>query len=128
MFILVTGPYVTRILQELGLATSCAMNNIPLEDFGGGHPDPNLTYAHELVEEVEKRQIDLGAASDGDGDRNMIVGKNKVFVNPSDSVAGKTDGSTHSVIASYAHLIPFFRKTGIKGLARSMPTSAALDR
>ena len=115
----VTGPYAKRILvDELGLPESFLMNYIPLEDFGGGHPDPNLTYAHELVERVEKENVDLGIASDGDGDRNMILGKG-CFVNPSDSVA---------VIASYAHIIPYFKKTGIKGLARSMPTSAAIDR
>ncbi|KAJ3211320.1 Phosphoglucomutase-2 [Dinochytrium kinnereticum] len=116
----VTGPYVKRIfIDELKLPASSAMNSVPLEDFGGGHPDPNLTYAHELVERVEKEGINFGAASDGDGDRNMIIGKG-VFVNPSDSVA---------VIASYAKAaIPYFQKTGIKGLARSMPTSASLDR
>ncbi|KAI8852697.1 putative PGM2-phosphoglucomutase [Chytridium lagenaria] len=83
----VTGPYVQKIfIDELKLPASSAMNTVPLEDFGGGHPDPNLTYAHELVERVEKEGIDFGAASDGDGDRNMIIGKG-VFVNPSDSVA-----------------------------------------
>jgi phosphoglucomutase len=115
----VTGPYAKRILvDELGLDLSSVMNFVPLEDFGGGHPDPNLTYAHELVERVEKEGIDFGAASDGDGDRNMIIGKG-CFVNPSDSVA---------VIASYAHTIPYFKKHGLKGLARSMPTSASIDR
>lgn len=115
----VTGPYSKRILvDELGLPISSIMNYVPLEDFGGGHPDPNLTYAHELVERVEKENIDFGAASDGDGDRNMIIGKS-CFVNPSDSVA---------VIASKADAIPYFKKTGIKGLARSMPTSQSIDR
>ncbi|CAJ0634619.1 11860_t:CDS:10 [Entrophospora sp. SA101] len=102
---------------ELGLPSSSTQNDTPLPDFGGGHPDPNLTYAHSLVERVEKENINFGAASDGDGDRNMIYGKN-AFVTPSDSVA---------VIAAHADSIPYFQKTGIKGLARSMPTSAALD-
>ncbi|KAJ3330883.1 Phosphoglucomutase-2 [Blyttiomyces sp. JEL0837] len=132
----VTGPYAKRILvDELGLPATSVMNFVPLPDFGehvakilrdptcsqytGGHPDPNLTYAHDLVERVEKEGISFGAASDGDGDRNMIIGKG-VFVNPSDSVA---------VIAHYAEeAIPYFKKTGIKGLARSMPTSASIDR
>ncbi|KAI9340506.1 putative PGM2-phosphoglucomutase [Obelidium mucronatum] len=101
------------------LPQTSVMNFVPLEDFGGGHPDPNLTYAHELVERVEKEGISFGAASDGDGDRNMIIGKG-VFVNPSDSVA---------VIADYADkAIPYFKKSGIKGLARSMPTSMSIDR
>ncbi|KAJ3398796.1 phosphoglucosamine mutase [Chytriomyces confervae] len=116
----VTGPYAKAILvNELGLPEKSVMNAVPLEDFGGGHPDPNLTYAHELVERVEKEGISFGAASDGDGDRNMIIGKG-VFVNPSDSVA---------VIADYADkAIPYFKRTGIKGLARSMPTSMSIDR
>ncbi|KAJ3080617.1 Phosphoglucomutase-2, partial [Quaeritorhiza haematococci] len=116
----VTGPYARRILVDaLGLPASSVMNAVPKEDFGGGHPDPNLTYAHELVERVEKDNIHFGAASDGDGDRNMIIGKG-CFVNPSDSVA---------IISANAHdCIPYFKKTGIKGLARSMPTSAAIDR
>ncbi|KAJ3106132.1 Phosphoglucomutase-2 [Phlyctochytrium planicorne] len=116
----VTGPYSRRIfIDELGLPEESVMNAIPLEDFGGGHPDPNLTYAHELVEKVEKEKISLGAASDGDGDRNMIIGHG-VFVNPSDSVA---------VIAAYAkNAIPYFQKSGVSGLARSMPTSGAIDR
>ncbi|KAJ1677484.1 hypothetical protein EV182_006079, partial [Spiromyces aspiralis] len=91
---------------------------VPLPDFGGGHPDPNLTYADKLVSRVYKEQIDFGAASDGDGDRNMVLGKDW-FVTPSDSVA---------VIADYAHYLPYFKRTGIKGLARSMPTSQAIDR
>ncbi|KXS12381.1 Phosphoglucomutase, first 3 domain-containing protein [Gonapodya prolifera JEL478] len=115
----VTGPYARRLLvDELGLPASSVMNSIPLEDFGGGHPDPNLTYAHDLVERVKAESIDFGAASDGDGDRNMVLSKDW-FVNPSDSVA---------VIAAHASAIPFFRKTGLKGLARSMPTSGAIDR
>ncbi|KAG0030179.1 Phosphoglucomutase-2 [Podila clonocystis] len=115
----VTGPYGQRIfVKELGLSQKSVMNCIPLPDFGGGHPDPNLTYAHELVERVERENISFGAASDGDGDRNMIIGKG-AFVTPSDSVA---------IIAAQADSIPYFRRTGVKGLARSMPTSTALDR
>ncbi|KAI8919836.1 hypothetical protein DFJ77DRAFT_450126 [Powellomyces hirtus] len=115
----VTGPYNHRLLvTELGLPESSVMNASPSENFGGGHPDPNLTYAHDLVERVEAENIDFGAASDGDGDRNMIIGKG-AFVNPSDSVA---------LIAAYADAIPYFKKAGLKGLARSMPTSGAIDR
>ncbi|KAF9291619.1 Phosphoglucomutase-2 [Mortierella alpina] len=114
----VTGPYGQRIfITELGLPQKSVMNCVPLPDFGGGHPDPNLTYAHELVERVEKENINFGAASDGDGDRNMIIGKG-AFVTPSDSVA---------IIAAQAGAIPYFKRTGVKGLARSMPTSTALD-
>ena len=114
----VTGPYARAILVEtLGLPESSIQNCVPLPDFGGGHPDPNLTYAHTLVEAVEKNNIQFGAASDGDGDRNMIYGKG-AFVTPSDSVA---------IIADWAEeCIPYF-KSGIKGLARSMPTSGAID-
>lgn len=83
----VTGPYAIRIfVQELGLSAESVINAVPSPDFNGGHPDPNLTYAHELVEKVEAQNISMGAASDGDGDRNMIIGKG-TFVNPSDSVA-----------------------------------------
>ncbi|KAH6577458.1 hypothetical protein BASA50_004045 [Batrachochytrium salamandrivorans] len=115
----VTGPYIQRIfVDELGLPNTSIMNYVPKRDFGGGHPDPNLTYAHELVDRVEKEGIYFGAAFDGDGDRNMIVGKG-TFVNPSDSVA---------VIAANASTIPYFQKTGVCGLARSMPTSCAIDR
>ncbi|KAH7890866.1 hypothetical protein F5I97DRAFT_1799415 [Phlebopus sp. FC_14] len=114
----VTGPYARAILVDtLGLPDSAVQNCVPLPDFGGGHPDPNLTYAHSLVEVVEKNSIEFGAASDGDGDRNMIYGKG-AFVNPSDSVA---------IIADWAHVIPYFKKGGVKGLARSMPTSKAID-
>lgn len=117
----VTGVYGQRLfLQEFGLAKSSVMRATPLPDFGGEHPDPNLVYAHELVEHVNQNNIDFGAASDGDGDRNMVVGKDNAFVTPSDSVA---------VIAHYAReAIPYFRKRGLAGLARSMPTSRALDR
>jgi phosphoglucomutase len=115
----VTGPYARQIfVNELGLNSSSVMNDIPLPDFGGGHPDPNLTYAKELVDLVKSKKIEFGAASDGDGDRNMIISFDS-FVNPSDSVA---------VIADNAEIaIPYF-KEGIKGLARSMPTSCAIDR
>jgi phosphoglucomutase len=115
----VTGPYGRAIfVDELGLPESSIQNCVPLPDFGGGHPDPNLTYAHELVERVERDNIPFGAASDGDGDRNMIYGKG-AFVTPSDSVA---------VIADWANeAIPYIRRSGLKGLARSMPTSGALD-
>lgn len=114
----VTGPYASKIFVDtLGLPASSVQNCIPLPDFGGGHPDPNLTYAHTLVEAVEKNNIQFGAASDGDGDRNMIYGKG-AFVTPSDSVA---------IIAHWADSIPYFKKGGLKGLARSMPTSKAID-
>jgi phosphoglucomutase len=114
----VTGVYTRRIFADvLGASADSLMNAYPAEDFNGHHPDPNLTYAHELVERVYKGDYELGAASDGDGDRNMILGR-AFFVNPSDSVA---------VIAANASAIPYFR-SGLKGLARSMPTSAALDR
>ncbi|EPQ56278.1 Phosphoglucomutase, first 3 domain-containing protein [Gloeophyllum trabeum ATCC 11539] len=114
----VTGPYGKAILVEtLGLSPSVVQNDVPLPDFGGGHPDPNLTYAKSLVDKVEKDGIHFGAASDGDGDRNMIYGKG-AFVTPSDSVA---------IIADWADRIPYFKKGGVKGLARSMPTSAAID-
>ena len=114
----VTGPYAHGIfVKTLGLPETAIQNCIPLPDFGGGHPDPNLTYAHTLVEAVEKGKIQFGAASDGDGDRNMIYGAG-AFVTPSDSVA---------IIADWAHCIPYFKKGGLKGLARSMPTSGAID-
>jgi phosphoglucomutase len=114
----VTGPYAKAILLDrLGLPESSTQNCVPSPDFGGGHPDPNLTYAHSLVEAVERDRIHFGAASDGDGDRNMIYGT-KAFVTPSDSVA---------IIADWAEVIPYFKKGGVKGLARSMPTSAAID-
>jgi phosphoglucomutase len=114
----VTGPYAKALfLTELGLPESSVQNCVPSPNFGGGHPDPNLTYAHSLVESVEKNDVPFGAASDGDGDRNMIYGKG-AFVTPSDSVA---------IIADWAESIPYFKKGGVKGLARSMPTSAAID-
>ena len=114
----VTGPYGIAIFEkELGLSSDSTQNCIPSPDFGGGHPDPNLVYAHSLVEKVDKDGIQFGAASDGDGDRNMIYGA-KAFVSPGDSLA---------IIAHYAKLIPYFREQGVYGLARSMPTSGAID-
>ncbi len=115
----VTGPYAQEILvNRLGAPPDSVMNAVPLPDFGGGHPDPNLTYAHELVEIMYRADApDFGAASDGDGDRNMILGKH-FFVTPSDSLA---------VLAANAHRVPGYRQ-GLAGIARSMPTSAAADR
>ncbi|KFO23187.1 phosphoglucomutase-1 isoform X1 [Fukomys damarensis] len=116
----VVGPYVKKILcEELGAPANSAVNCVPLEDFGGHHPDPNLTYAADLVETMKSGEHDFGAAFDGDGDRNMILGKHGFFVNPSDSVA---------VIAANILSIPYFQQTGVRGFARSMPTSGALDR
>jgi phosphoglucomutase len=114
----VTGPYGKAIFEkELGLGSESTLNCEPSPDFNGGHPDPNLTYAHALVEAVEKKQIPFGAASDGDGDRNMIYGAG-AFVSPGDSLA---------IIAHHAKLIPYFKRNGVYGLARSMPTSGAVD-
>ncbi|XP_069778143.1 phosphoglucomutase-like protein 5 isoform X3 [Narcine bancroftii] len=116
----VMGPYVRRILcDELGAPANSAVNCVPMEDFGGQHPDPNLTYASSLLEAMKGGEYGFGAAFDGDGDRNLILGRNGFFVNPSDSVA---------VIAANISCIPYFQKTGIRGFARSMPTSRALDR
>uniref|UniRef100_A0A4W3I4D8 Phosphoglucomutase 1 n=1 Tax=Callorhinchus milii TaxID=7868 RepID=A0A4W3I4D8_CALMI len=112
----VMGPYVKRILcEELGAPANSAVNCVPLEDFGGHHPDPNLTYAADLVAAMKSGDYDFGAAFDGDGDRNMILGKHGFFVNPSDSVA---------VIAANIFSIPYFKQTGVRGFARSMPTSS----
>ncbi len=115
----VTGPYAKEILvQRLGAPATSLMNCEVSETFGGGHPDPNLTYAHELVDVLYSNSApDFGAASDGDGDRNMILGK-AFFVTPSDSLA---------IIAANATLIPAYRQ-GLAGVARSMPTSGAVDR
>ncbi|MEO5335971.1 MAG: alpha-D-glucose phosphate-specific phosphoglucomutase [Magnetospirillum sp. WYHS-4] len=115
----VTGPYAKEILERrLGASAGTVINGVPLEDFGGGHPDPNLVHAHELVEEMfGSRAPDFGAASDGDGDRNMVLGAN-FFVTPSDSLA---------VLAANAACAPAYAK-GIAGVARSMPTSEAADR
>ena len=115
----VTGPYAHAIFeQRLGAPAGTVQNGTPLEDFGGGHPDPNLVYAHDLVAILfGENAPDFGAASDGDGDRNMILGR-KFFVNPSDSLA---------VLAANATLVPGYR-SGLTGIARSMPTSQAADR
>jgi phosphoglucomutase len=115
----ITGPYAVEIFENrLGVTPDTLMNCVPREDFGGGHPDPNLVYAKDLVEVMFSGQApDFGAASDGDGDRNMILGR-KCFVTPSDSLA---------VLAANAHLTPGYRQ-GIAGIARSMPTSQAADR
>ena len=115
----VTGPYAHALFeQRLGGAAGTVINGTPLEDFGGGHPDPNLVYAHELVEILfGENAPDFGAASDGDGDRNMILG-NHFFVTPSDSLA---------ILTANSHLVPGY-KGGLAGVARSMPTSAAADR
>ncbi|KAL4705177.1 hypothetical protein ACJJTC_018423 [Scirpophaga incertulas] len=116
----VTGPYVKRIfVDELGASDKNVRRVIPLEDFGGAHPDPNLTYAAELVEAVKNGDYDFGAAFDGDGDRNMIIGRGAFFVTPSDSLA---------VLASHLQCIPYFQGAGVRGFARSMPTAAAVDR
>ena len=115
----ITGPYAHAIIEEhLGAPPGTVKRGRPLEDFGGEHPDPNLTYAHELVDLMfSPGAPDFGAASDGDGDRNMILGR-RFFVTPSDSLA---------LLAANAHLTPGYR-TGLVGVARSMPTSEAVDR
>ncbi|HKW82292.1 MAG TPA: alpha-D-glucose phosphate-specific phosphoglucomutase [Burkholderiaceae bacterium] len=120
----VTGPYAQEIfVKRLGAPAASVINGVPLPDFGGGHPDPNPTYAEELVKTMfaegsgARSAPDFGAASDGDGDRNMIVGR-RFIVTPSDSLA---------VLAANAHLVPGYA-AGLKGVARSMPTSAAADR
>ena len=115
----VTGPYATEILEHrLGAPGGTVMNGTPLPDFGGGHPDPNLTYAHDLVAAMRGPNApDFGAASDGDGDRNMILGRN-FFVTPSDSLA---------VLAANATSAPGYAR-GLAGVARSMPTSQAADQ
>jgi len=115
----ITGPYAKHILEDvLGAAPGSVFNAEPLEDFGGGHPDPNMAHAHELTKIMFGDNPSVfGAASDGDGDRNMIMGAN-IFVTPSDSLA---------IMAANARLIPAYAK-GISGVARSMPTSQAVDR
>lgn len=116
----VTGPYAKEIIEgRLGAPEGSVRNFIPLPDFGGHHPDPNLVHAKELYDEMMSGAgaPDFGAASDGDGDRNLIIGKD-MFVTPSDSVA---------MLAANAHLAPGYAK-GIAGIARSMPTSGAADR
>ena len=115
----VTGPYATEILERrLGFAAGTVRNGVPLEDFGGHHPDPNLVHAHALYDTMMTPNApDFGAASDGDGDRNLIIGRHR-FVTPSDSLA---------MLAANAHLAKGYAG-GLKGIARSMPTSAAADR
>jgi phosphoglucomutase len=115
----ITGPYAVEILENrLDAPKGSVVNAVPLPDFGGGHPDPNLVYAHDLVEALQGPDApDFGAAADGDGDRNMILGRG-FFVTPSDSLA---------VLAANAKLVPAFRG-GLAGVARSMPTSRAVDR
>lgn len=114
----VTGPYAIEIFERrLGARPGTVRAGVPLEDFGGGHPDPNLVYAHDLVSIMfNDNAPDLGAASDGDGDRNMILGRN-FFVTPSDSLA---------LLTANAKLVPCY-KSGLNGVARSMPTSQAVD-
>lgn len=115
----VTGPYAHALFADrLGAGADSVMNGKPLEDFGGGHPDPNLVYAHELVEELfGENAPNFGAASDGDGDRNMVLGQ-RFFVTPSDSLA---------ILTANAKLVPGYQN-GLAGVARSMPTSQAVDR
>ncbi|NPD15915.1 alpha-D-glucose phosphate-specific phosphoglucomutase [Xinfangfangia sp. D13-10-4-6] len=115
----VTGPYAREIFEtRLGAAPGTVINAEPLPDFGGMHPDPNPTWASDLMEEMMGENApDFGAASDGDGDRNMVVGRG-IYVSPSDSLA---------VLAANIHLAPGY-KAGLKGVARSMPTSGAVDR
>jgi phosphoglucomutase len=115
----VTGPYAHAILEgELGAGPGTVVNGTPLPDFGGHHPDPNLTYAKALYDLLMSPAApDFGAASDGDGDRNLILGRG-IFVTPSDSLA---------MLAANAHRVPGYAG-GLAGIARSMPTSAAADR
>lgn len=126
----VQGPYAHRVfVDELGANVSSLINAIPEVDFHGGHADPNLTYAKDLIKimnvdskgnpvhDLEKEPPSFGAACDGDADRNMILGS-RFFVTPSDSLA---------IIAANANVIPFFKEKGLRGVARSMPTSGAVD-
>jgi len=115
----VTGPYAHAIFErELGAPAGTVRNGTPLPDFGGHHPDPNLVHAKDLLDlMMSPNAPDLGAASDGDGDRNLIIGRG-IFISPSDSVA---------MLAANAHLAPAYR-SGLAGVARSMPTSGAVDR
>ncbi len=115
----VTGPYARDILERrLGAPEGTVINAEPLPDFGGGHPDPNLVHATELVARLNGDDpVDFGAASDGDGDRNMVLAKG-LYINPCDSLA---------IMVANAHLIPGYAQ-GIAGVARSMPTSSAVDR
>lgn len=116
----ITGPYATEILNNrLAANEDAVMNGTPLEDFGGGHPDPNLAHTQELLAALNQPGglASFGAASDGDGDRNMIIGRN-FFVNPSDSLA---------IMTANAHLLPGYQQ-GVCGVARSLPTSRAVDK
>ena len=115
----VTGPYAIELLEKrLGFAAGAVRNAVPLEDFGGGHPDPNLVHAHDLYAlMMSDAAPDFGAASDGDGDRNLIIGRG-CYITPSDSLA---------MLAANAQLAPGYAG-GLRGIARSMPTSAAADR
>jgi phosphoglucomutase len=115
----VTGPYAKEIFEHrLGAAEGTCRNFKPLPDFGGGHPDPNLVHCKHLYDEMTKPDApDFGAASDGDGDRNLIIGKG-IFITPSDSLA---------MLAANATVAPAYAK-GLVGIARSMPTSRAADR
>lgn len=115
----VTGPYAKEILENrLGAPEGTVMNGVPSENFGGGHPDPNLVHAHELVERMNGTEpLAFGAASDGDGDRNMVLGSG-FYINPCDSLA---------LLLDNAHLVPAY-KEGVAGVARSMPTGRAVDR
>ena len=115
----VTGPYAKEILEKRLLAApGSVLNFMPLDDFGGHHPDPNLVHARMLYDTMMSDDApDFGAASDGDGDRNLIIGKG-IFITPSNSLA---------MLAANAHLAPAY-KGGLKGIARSMPTSGAADR
>ena len=119
----VTGPYARAIFErELGAPAGTVRNGVPLPDFGGHHPDPNLVHAKDLLDLMmglnpHEAAPDIGAASDGDGDRNLIIGRG-IFISPSDSLA---------MLAANAHLAPAYRQ-GIAGVARSMPTSGAVDR
>ena len=113
----ITGPYGHRIFEDILGAKSVVMNGVPLPDFGGHHPDPNLVHAKELCDLVlSSNGPEFGAASDGDGDRNLIIGRG-MYVTPSDSLA---------IIAANAKLAPAYAG-GISGVARSMPTSCAAD-
>jgi len=116
----VTGPYCSRLAKELGLPAESSQNNKPLPDFGGLHPDPNLKWAQHLIMSLRNGDQDLGCAFDGDGDRNMILGANAFFVTPCDSLA--------VIAANCQDCIPYFKKNGLVGVARSMPTSGAVDR
>ncbi|KAI7797720.1 phosphoglucomutase-like protein 5 [Triplophysa rosa] len=116
----VMGPYVRRILcDELGAPANSAVNCVPLEDFGGQHPNPNPAFAGPLVDSMKGGEFGFGAAFDADGDRYMIMGRNGFFVSPSDSLA---------VMAANLSCIPYFSQRGVRGFARSMPTSMAIDR